>query len=96
MFFLSKLFALSDTSLNSKQKLKEKIRLQRLYKYYSGKLEYLSNKKISPQLALITCQDTPINRNSFTGKSGTMNYIKSCKSFYKNKLKEVNSSIKKL
>lgn len=96
MSFLNKFFALTDTSMTRKQRQKEKIRLKSLYSYYSGKLEYLSSRKINPQLARLTCKDAPIDPRSFTGTSGEQNYIKACKNFYKDKLKEVNANIKKV
>lgn len=96
MFFLNKFFTMTDRSLTRRQKQKEKIRLKSLYSYYSGKLEYLANKKTSPQLVLITCKDAPVNRQSFTGKSAEQNYIKACQKFYQEKLKELNAGIKKV
>ncbi len=95
MYILKRIFSFSTNKSMSRNKSAEKIKLQNLQKYYTDKINYLTDFRGSKQLAILACRDAPTkltNRNSnFCQRS----FVKSCLKHYKNKFNEIDRELKK-
>ena len=94
MLFLLNLFFTTPDNLSPKERIQKKIRLETLQRQYLSKIEYLSAKRLSPNLAMLTCQDAKVSKSIIRERSGNEHYLKECLKYYKKKLKEVRKRIK--
>jgi len=96
MFFPTPMFTRGRTADTKKRQIL-KSRLEAKRRYYSEKINFLTNGRPSPRLALLACRDAPASLRPLTRASSPgKGFVRACAKYYRSQLKKIEAELKKI